>query len=322
MNKYEENKILEIVCGSHLYGTNTPESDKDFVGVMIGDEDTYLGLENVEEVDLSIKSKGEDGKNDKDAIDRKLFEVRNFMKLALQNNPNIIEILFVNPENIVSINNYGRWMLQNKNLFPWRGAKQRFLGYAFSQKHKMIIRTDHHFELNNAYEYFSEKMEKDVVEGSVHPGIVLLAEYRNKNLPFLKFSKGTSCQIGDLSFDMSRKIKDVVKMLKERLDKQTNRSGLMEKYGYDTKFASHLIRLMMEGKELLITGEIQFPLKEKDFILDVKLGKYKIKDVLDYSDQLEHEIVDVEKISPLPSKPNYQEVNKLLKEIVKEALFT
>ena len=316
MENMEERKIFEIISGSNLYGTNTESSDKDYVGVMVGDSNTYFGLERVEEVDLSVKSKDKDGKNTKDAVDRKLYELRNFVTLAIQNNPNIIEILFVNDDNIVFQNDIGKELRSQRNLFPWRGCKQRFLGYAFSQKHKMVIRTDHYYELNNAYEFFGQVLldKPDRVSN------LLLAEYRDLNIPFIRFSKGTSCQIGDLSFDVSRKIKDVVTMLKDRLDKITNRSGLMEKYGYDTKFASHLIRLMLEGKELLQTGELQFPLKERSFILDVKLGKYKITDVLKFSEQFEQEIVDLEKSSILPVKPRYKEVNDFLVTTLKKIL--
>lgn len=55
----EENKILLIRCGSHLYGTNTPESDEDFVGVFIPDTPYLLGLNTIEEVDNSIKGRDE-----------------------------------------------------------------------------------------------------------------------------------------------------------------------------------------------------------------------------------------------------------------------
>jgi hypothetical protein len=316
MENLEERKIFEIVSGSNLYGTNTESSDKDFVGVMIGDDNTYFGLEHVEEIDLSIKSKGEDGKNTKEAVDRTFYELRKFVALALQNNPNVLEILFVNDPNIVFQNDIGKALRAQRHLFPWRGCKQRFLGYAFSQKHKMVIRTDHYYELNNAYEFFIQILHDTPDRVSN----LLLAEYRTSSVPFLRFSKGTSCQVGDLSFDVSRKIKDVVSMLKDRLDKITNRSGLMEKYGYDTKFASHLIRLMLEGKELLQTGELQFPLKEKSFILDVKLGKYKITDVLKYSEQFENEIVDLEKTSILPARPRYNEVNDFLIKTLKNTL--
>jgi len=58
----EQNKILEIVTGSHLYGTATETSDKDFVGVFLPDVPHILGFKTVEEVDSSIVDKNEEGK--------------------------------------------------------------------------------------------------------------------------------------------------------------------------------------------------------------------------------------------------------------------
>jgi len=78
---------------------------------------------------------------------------------------------------------------------------------------------------------------------------------------------------------------------------------------------------MLEGKQLLETGELTFPLKESQFILDAKLGKYKLKEILDFSEQMENEIVELEKKSKLPSSPRYKEVNELLKTILKDAVF-
>lgn len=208
---------------------------------------------------MSTLSKSADGKNDENAVDRKLYEIRKFMKLAMENNPNVLEMLFVNKENVVFEDAFGQMLLDNAYLFPWKGAKQKFLGYAFGQKHKMQIRTENFSDLNIAYSFLVSAVEETPNK--------LLAEYRGCLLPG-GIDKGDSFTIGDLNFHPSRKIKDVAKMLKSRLDKATNRSGLMEKYGYDTKFASHLIRLMYEGQHILRTGRLIFPLPEADFLRD------------------------------------------------------
>ena len=93
--------ILEVRTGSHLYGTNTPESDEDFVGIFIAPKKFYLGLDKVDECDMSVISKDESGKNDKFAIDRKFYEFRKFVRLAMECNPNILEIIFVDDKNVM-----------------------------------------------------------------------------------------------------------------------------------------------------------------------------------------------------------------------------
>lgn len=134
----EKNKILVVRTGSHLYGTNRPESDEDFVGIFMPSEEYVYGFKRVDEVDMSIHSKDENNRNTKDAIDIKYYEFRKFVKLAMENNPNILEILFVNKENIIYVNEIGQKLLDMAERFPHQGAKQKFTGYALSQKGKLI----------------------------------------------------------------------------------------------------------------------------------------------------------------------------------------
>ncbi len=306
----EDNKILEITVGSFLYGTNTPTSDIDYSGVFLPIKEFIFGFQRVEEVDLSVIDKNQAGKNTKNAIDRKLYEFRKFVKLAMDNNPNIIEQLFVNQQNIVFINEAGRALLDERFKFPHKGLVKKFKGYAFSQKHKMVIRTDKFHELNSAFDYLKDYAEQKA----------LLIELKDKFLPFLKFTPDY-CVVGDLNLQKGIYVKKAVSMIEERLSKVGNRKNLITKHGYDTKFASHLIRLLLEGKELICSGEIAFPLSYKSTILDIKQGKWTIKEVLDYADQLEAEIELATEKSDLPNKPRFDEIEQFTIHLLENHLW-
>ncbi len=295
----DDNKIIEITVGSHLYGTNTPTSDLDYSGVFLPVKELVFGFQRVEEVDLSITDKNEAGRNTQRAVDRKLYEFRKFVKLAMENNPNIIEQLFVNEPNIVYINDAGRALLEERYKFPHKGLLKKFKGYAFSQKHKMVIRTDKFHELDNAFNYLKEYAGQKE----------LLIELKDKCLPFMKFSQDF-CAIGDLNLQKGIFVKKAVSMIEERLSKVGNRKNLITKHGFDTKFASNLIRLLLEGKDLVSNGDITFPLRYAETILDIKQGKWTIKEVLDYAEQLEAETDIAALQSELPSKPRFDEIEK------------
>jgi predicted nucleotidyltransferase len=303
----EKGRILEYRVGSHLYGTNTPTSDEDFSGVFVAPEEYYLGLNAVEEVDLSVVSKGKDGKNNPDAVDRKLYEFRKFVRLSLENNPNVVEQLFVNEPNVLFLNEMGLKLLDNRHLFLHRGLMHKFLGYGFSQKHKMVIRTDKFYELKNALDWMVEFNKPETY----------MVELKDKNLPFMMF-KQKHVTIGDLDFELTRQLRWVVKKISERLEKVGNRKELYLSKGYDTKFASHFLRLLMEGMELLETGDLQFPLKDRQLVLEVKEGKWKLNEVLKLGEELEKWVEKMSEKSPLPSKPRYEEVNSLVVEMLKE----
>lgn len=310
--------ILEVITGSNLYGTNTPTSDKDYSGVFIAPKKYYLGLKKIEEIDCSIVSKQDNGKNDSEARDRKFYELRKFCSLLLENNPNILEHLFVPEDKIVQCNAFGRELLENRHLFPWKGLKQKFCGYAFSQKHKMLIKTDNYTNLNKFSEWLDENM-KNPREDQKRNGEVwsnqLLAELRERNIAGVKFHEHHAL-VGDINISLTDKLSKVNNKIKERLSKVGNREELYTKYGYDTKFGMHLVRLMLEGKELLLTGELQYPLKDREMLLDIRNGGWAREDIIAYSEELEAQMEELDKTSPLSSRPRYDEIEKLLISMV------
>src|ERR1035437_3166179 len=159
MNKEEsvKNRILFAQVGSHLYGTNTETSDTDFCGIFIGNKNMYFGLEPTINCDLSTIDKDDFGKNTMDAVDYRLYEIKNFVSLASKNNPAIMELLFVNDKNILFKNELGQMLMDNAELFPNKKAYDTFIGYSNSQKHKMVIKLENFDELTAAQEFFSKQ---------------------------------------------------------------------------------------------------------------------------------------------------------------------
>ena len=303
----EANKILVIRTGSHMYGTNLPDSDEDKMGVFIADEDYYLGLKTVEEVDFSVQEKDEKGKNTKDALDYKLYEFKKYVKLAFDSNPNIIELLFVNKPNILFINDFGKELLNHRDLFPSQRAYYKFCGYAHSQKMKMVVKGDHYSQIIAAYSYVKEL-----------PFRTIMKDLEKRGLSFLVYNKNAFIEVGDMRIPTNTTAKKATTLLKGRIDRFGNRTELISKYGMDTKFASHLVRLLVEGIELLKTGQLQYPIKERQLILDVRQGRYTLRQVFDMYDELSKEIDSVFASTKLPHHPDINKINDFLKNIVKK----
>lgn len=72
-----------------------------------------------------------------------------------------------------------------------------------------------------------------------------------------------------------------------------NRPELIDKYGFDTKFAYHAIRLGIQGTQLLTEGTITLPMPQphRTWLTDLRKGKYTLAEALDaiadYRDRLE-----------------------------------
>ena len=105
-------------------------------------------------------------------------------------------------------------------------------------------------------------------------------------------------------------------MIRERLSKASNRSKVFTKYGYDLKFSSNLIQLLMEGIELMNTGNIVFPLVYADKILDVKAGKYTADEIMGWADDLVEDARVAYEASDLPKEPRSAEIEAyVIKEV-------
>lgn len=309
-----ENKILEIRIGSHLFGTDTPDSDLDLFGIFMPCDEIVFGGHRCEEVDLSIKAKDDTGRNTADAVDRKFHEYRKFVRLAMQNNPNILHVLFADEKNIVFQDGFGQRLLEMAHLFPHKGAHHRFVKYADSQRHKMRIKPENYAALEDGL-YFLQFFRDDQVIGEVARQVGVCGT--NPSSVYVDSGVGKHIGCGDLNFERGTSVRKAKRMIRERLSKASSRYVLYTKYGYDTKFGSNLIQLLMEGIELMETGRIEMPLKYANHVLDVKDGKYTVEQIMEWADGLVEDARVAFENSDLPVEPRTKEIEKFAMEEVK-----
>jgi predicted nucleotidyltransferase len=104
------------------------------------------------------------------------------------------------------------------------------------------------------------------------------------------------------------------RLLGARGGKHTNRPELIEIYGYDTKYAMHMVRLGVQGVELLETGTISLPIREPwlTWLRDLRHGRHSRTEALEAAGELEARIVALLDTSPLPAEPDMAAVNRWL----------
>jgi len=87
---------------------------------------------------------------------------------------------------------------------------------------------------------------------------------------------------------------------------------LIERYGYDTKHAQHLIRLLHMGIEVLTEGNVYVKRPDRAHLLSIRYGGYTLDDIKKEADELFKKLEDAYKNSRLPESPNVEKINKLL----------
>ena len=111
------------------------------------------------------------------------------------------------------------------------------------------------------------------------------------------------------------------RLLGERGQLKTKRPELVERYGYDTKYAMHMLRLGYQGIEYLETGKLTLPMPsvQREFVYATRKGEKELNEVLEVAGQLERRLEDLLDTSPLPEKPDYDQVNAWLCDVYPRA---
>lgn len=93
------------------------------------------------------------------------------------------------------------------------------------------------------------------------------------------------------------------------------RKGLVDKFGFDTKNAQHLIRLLRQGTEFLETGELLVERPDANELKQIKLGAWSIEKVKREADKLFIKMEDAFKKSKLPDGCDGEKIHRLVTEI-------
>lgn len=94
------------------------------------------------------------------------------------------------------------------------------------------------------------------------------------------------------------------------------RKKLVERHGYDTKYASHLIRLIRMGCEYLRAGKVQLPRPDADELLAIKRGEWTLQEVRDAAREGFDALEKARDESPLPETAHHDEIEGLLMRTV------
>jgi len=317
------NKILEVKFGSHLYGTDTPESDLDFKGIYLPDAHQIVLGRASKNVSTS-RSKQEFEKNSKDDVDRETFSLKEYLKLLCEGQTVALDMLF-SPESFHVFKGENTYVLfqyiyQNKDKILSKGILS-FVGYAQKQASKYGIKGSRVRAVKDTIEFLNGIKDEQSLLKEIR---VVLDSFVARGDEFIKYVEMTDpnnvlvtyFEVCNRKFQMTNSVKYVLSILNRIYNEYGQRAKLAEvNDGIDWKALSHAVRVNFEGQELLKTGFITFPCPERKLLLDIKTGKVPYKEVEVLIETGLQDLETAQKASKLPEKPDLEWADNFLYDV-------
>ncbi|WP_086933997.1 nucleotidyltransferase domain-containing protein [Agarilytica rhodophyticola] len=242
----------EVIMGSTAYGVAQDDSDIDLYGFAIppkdwifphlrgdipGFDDFSPKFEQIQQHHMfDCSARGGKGRE----YDLTLYSVVKYFRLLTDNNPNIIDTLFVPRHCIVYSTKVGERVREMRKIFLHKGCWPKFKGYAYAQIHKMRTK---------------------IPEGK--------------------------------------------------------RKEVIHKYGYDVKFAYHVVRLLNEVEQILIEGDLDLS-RNKEQLKSIRRGEWSQEQVEHYFERKEKKLEEIYIASKLPLMPDEVAIKNLLLQCLEQ----
>lgn len=236
----------EVIMGSFAYGVSADTSDVDLYAVSIPPNSVLYphtvgyvyGLLETPPM-FEVLNSHHIMMGDKE-VDFNVYGLVKYFNLCTENNPNMLDSLFVPDRCIVYADDAGKHLRDNRHKFLHKGAYVKYRGYFFQQLTKLVN--------------------------------------------------------GQLS--------------------KASRQDLVNQYGYDTKFAYHIVRLALQVEELLTTGDMDLE-RNKEVLKSIRKGAWTKDELLSWTKSKEQELDRLFlRSNALPESRDIAMLKRLFNEIV------
>jgi predicted nucleotidyltransferase len=310
--KYNVKVVLFTKAGSHLYGTETKDSDVDYKGLFLPSLPDLLKDNSLEFLDYSTNKTNE--KNTKDDIDFTLQSVQKWTSDCLKGETGALDLLFSCFTNPTFIDNEFLDYISNNYKDFLSKKPNAFIGYANQQAKKYSLKKDRYQEIKNIIQELHD-LTKDnhsrmnLPMKAFWPEIKNLINNNSWKYSSIVMAAGPKKHIEEEYLEiLGRKFHPSVKLCHvlgrlEKVEKDYGNRAKRCDSPTEWKSLSHAVRVMDEIIELLETRYITFPLKNTEFIKNVKLGKIKQEEVSAYLQSKLDNIDELIEKSELPDEP-------------------
>jgi len=305
---HETQVIVLSDAGSNLYGTATPESDVDYLGVFVPTKRQLLLNNFPKQVHLP-KSSG---------LDAQLWSIHYFLKLACQGETMAMDLLHA-PFSCWKIFNNDIWpeLYHNSHLFYTKEMKS-FVSYARKQAAKYGIKGTRIEAYEDVIKFLSNYAPYNAKLKDVWDKLPAESEH----IHFLNTEPFKMYQVCGKKYQETVKVSYALEHLKKDLTGYGSRAMLARKNeGVDWKAISHALRSAYQVWDILTIGTYTFPCPNADYLRDIKQGKIDFTEVQNWLELLMKNIEEMIPKSNLPDEVDKEYWDDWLIETLNRNLF-
>ena len=256
---------LCFICfgGSYAYGTNIENSDIDIRGVMLPTIDELIGLKKFYQKEDSQS-------------DTVFYEFNKFVKLCMENNPNILEMLHC--REYIIFNDIGKKLLDIADMFLSKRSYITFNGYAVSQLRRVenyLAQTEYTQAEKNKH----IKQTMDVAIDKLSQSNELFASGAFK-VNLLDDNIYIDCDIKNARIDLVRASFNDLLTIEKTYNKLGQRNNKKDA-AHLCKHIMHLFRLILMCCDILKEHTFEtYREHDREYLLSIRNGRYLVNNEL------------------------------------------
>lgn len=307
------NICMITLGGSHAYGTNIEGSDVDIRGIANNSADEILLRSDFEQV-VNTNT------------DTTIYSFNKIIDLLTKMNPNTIEMLGCKPDHYLYLNDIGKLIVDNADLFISKKCVYTFGGYASQQLRRLDNKAARKVSEEDNEKHIVRRMN-DTIDAiyvdTIKKGGSIKIYTDKSNIDERGYDIFADINLSHYPLrDYDGMFADLRNIIKD-FDKTGHRNNNASSRGKIGKHQMHLVRLYLMVFDIFEHGKIiTYREKDHDFLMSIRNGKY-----LDEHDQPTKEFMDIvaeyenklhhykENNNDIPKDPDYEKINKLVKSV-------
>ncbi|MDD3412561.1 MAG: nucleotidyltransferase domain-containing protein [Lachnospiraceae bacterium] len=306
------NILVKAIAGSHLFGTNTPESGTDYKGVYLPSRKDILLNRVVPSI--SIKTNESGNKNTKEDVDVEYYSLQKFMQMLFEGQTVALELLWTPEDMIIECHPAWRALQKNRNKLLHKKVTA-FVHYCKTQADKYGVKGSRMAAVKKAIDTIEELKE-------FHVGTTKLIYLWDRlqgqlaNTEHIEFGgqelpggKVFHIEICNRKYQEHASLDYTLNSLKKLYESYGHRAKAAENNnGIDWKALSHAYRVCCQAIDILKNKTLSLPLKPKDLELvrNVKLGTIPFETFRPILEAKLEEVLKAQAESTLPENFDYK----------------